>query len=607
MMSLDPAQHQAAHDTDGPVLIYAGAGAGKTRVIAARVAILLDKGVPPDEILCITFTNKAAEEMRHRISQCTNKDISGIWIGTFHATCSRILREYGIESFTIYNGTDSLSALRRVMSSIKNGEYTLGEIQKLISDYKNSLLSGGFIDRLRVRRGNKSVSEFARIFSGYQEELERNNAFDFDDLLMKTVLMLKDSESIRDSVSSRFRYILIDEYQDTAEIESIFVNLLITRHGNICVVGDPKQAIYGFRGSDHRIIASFPQDYMACRTHILDTNYRSARQIVRASQMVIQGGGEKAAYMTTASRREDGILKITHYRNDAEESDAMVQEMKHLNKGGIPFSSIAVLCRTNNLAQSVMSILKEYGIPYQRVEGSDLLSNHGNRCVVSFLGLVMNPQDNCAAEYILKTLGHGVGKGTIDKLRDGGILATCGSANKPAGISEPAWATLCGFHNTVIHITLMAHLGRAIHEIIDYILHEPSLKMMVHDKLEELKVLSARHAGSATDMLPGFLEDVVLADSSGIAANIQNRVRVMTIHQAKGLEFPVVFMPGVEEGLLPHINASSYSELEEERRLCYVAMTRAINRLYMSSVSSRHVNGSCWKTEPSRFLKGLNS
>ena len=604
-LSLDPAQRKAAYDINGPVLIYAGAGAGKTRVIAARVAILLDKGVPPDEILCITFTNKAAEEMKQRISRYACRDVSEMWIGTFHAICSKILRKYGGDSnFTIYDGADSLSAVRRAMGTayIDLREYPPGDILREISCYKRSILSDEFLDNLKSRHGDRSVELFNKAFDGYRKELEKSKALDFDDLLLRTILILRESQSVLDSVSGGFKYVLIDEYHDTAEIESVLVNLLTIKHGNLCVVADPKQSIYRFRGSDCRIATRFPQDHKGTSIYILDINYRSVRQIVSASEKVIQGGTEKMPYMTTANRKENGIVSILHYRNDTEEAYTIASEMKRLHNKKIRYSSMAVLCRTNSLAQSIVSALMQNGIPHQILNDNGFFSQREIRYVINYLRLIMNPKDDNAVEYILKMNGHGIGSRTINKLRGDGILITCGRSSKPCGISTSAWAALHEFHNTVIHITLMAHLGRPISEIIDHIIHETAWKEMESQNLEDLKTLSSRHTSPAIDTIPGFLEMIALTDSSGISETIQDKVRVMTIHQSKGLEFPVVFMLGVEEGLLPHIRSSCVAEIEEERRLCYVGMTRAVDRLYMSCVDIRHNR----QAEPSRFLKEID-
>ncbi|MHB1455315.1 MAG: ATP-dependent helicase [Armatimonadota bacterium] len=606
MLSLDPAQHKAAHDTDGPVLIYAGAGAGKTRVIAARVAILLDKGVSPDEILCITFTNKAAEEMKQRISQCTDRDVSGIWIGTFHAICARLLHKYCGGAFAIYDSSDSFATIKRVLNDqyIDLGEHPPGELLREISCYKRSILSDEFLKDLKSRHTSRWVEIFDNAFSGYQEELEKNNALDFDDLLMKTILMLK--ESALDSISGRFRYVLVDEYHDTAEIESVLVNLLTTRHGNLCVVADPKQSIYRFRGSDHRIAARFPQDHKGTISHILDTNYRSARQIVSASERVIQGGAERMPYMTTANRREDGIVSVSHYKSDTEEFAVLAQETQRLHNTGMAYSSMAVLCRTNDLAQSVGNAMAEHQIPYQRINDSGFFARREIKCIVSYLRLVVNPKDDYAAEYILKTIGHRIGSRTIDVLRADGILAACESSGKPIGITASAWSTMQEFNCAVIHITIMADLGRPLWEIIEYLIRETPLKAMAAQSMDDLKILSTRHTGPANEALPGFLEKISLADTSGMTESTQDKVRVMTIHQSKGLEFPVVFMPGVEEGLLPHIRSSYGAPLEEERRLCYVGMSRAVDRLHMSCATMRHMYGVSRQTEPSRFLKALD-
>ncbi|MHB1455613.1 MAG: ATP-dependent helicase [Armatimonadota bacterium] len=609
LLSLDPAQRKAAHDINGPVLIYAGAGAGKTRVIAARVAILLGNGVPPDEILCITFTNKAAEEMKQRISQYACRDVSEMWIGTFHAICARILRKYNEDSnFTIYDTTDTLSAVRRVMGAayINPRDYPPGELLREISCYKRALLSDGFLDNLRSRCGDRWPEIFSKVFLEYQEELERCKVLDFDDLLMNTVLMLRGSQSVLDSVSGRFRYVLIDEYHDTAEIESLLINLLTIKHGNLCVVADPKQSIYRFRGSDHRIAARFPEDYAGTSIHILSSNYRNARHIIKASEILIQSGVEPTLYMTTPKRRESGLFNITNYRSDTEESDSMAREIKRLHNTGITFASIAVLCRTNRLAQQIESSLIRNGIPCQRSNSSEFYARKDVRCVLAYLRLIINPQDRSSAEYVLKNLWQGIGNRTLSKLRAIVTDGVYGSSSKPANISIPAWTGIQQFHGTLIHVTLMADLGKPISEIISYIMRETPLREMANQSLEDLMILSTRDTSPSKDALPGFLEKIALTDSSEMTADIQDKIRIMTIHQAKGLEFPVVFMPGVEEGLIPHMMSSCEAEIEEERRLCYVGMTRAVNRLYMSSAGMRQVSGVSRKVNPSRFLKELD-
>ena len=555
---LDARQEAAASDIDGSVIIHAGPGSGKTLVIAARVARLLEMGVPQHEILCFTFTNKAADEMRSRIELYSGQALNEMWVGTFHSICCRILREYGhyggIADFSICSEKDS----RRMMETAirQNAPYlkphSIAEIRAEISRFKRGLCSvDDWHAALDERNDEFHANRVRGAYLAYQSELRKKNLLDFDDLVLNTITLFRDHPHVQYSVSSKFEYVCADEYQDTSDIESEVVRALSSVHGNVCVVGDINQSIFSFRGANFHVMTDFEKTYKEAVTHVLDTNHRCARRLVEAAQRLISHSRGRPACQSKAHRSEEGFLCCRRYASDQEEAQDMAGEVQRLVRSGLHHSEIAVLFRLNWVSHTLKEVLTRSGVPFC-VAGSDLATD----TVVSYLRLVADPNESLAANQV---------RDALPNLRG---LVNCG-------------------------ISLVGLLGAVVDHVAD-----PENDNW--DSLHRLWALATQYDGPAHKMLPGFLERLSLLGDEITGAH---GVQLMTIHKCKGLEFRAVFLIGMEEGVLPCRQAVGDDEsIEEERRLCYVAMTRAIDRLYMCSSERRRQNRRGRILEESRFL-----
>ena len=562
--TLDPIQQSAVSDIDGPVIIHAGPGSGKTMVIAARVARLLEIGIPQHKILCFTFTNKAADEMRSRIELYSHQALDVMWVGTFHSICCRILREYGhyagIADFSICSEKDS----RRLMeTAIKwNAPYlkphSIAEMRAEISRFKRGLCSlVDWHDALTQQSDEFYADRVREAYLAYQGELRKKNLLDFDDLVLNTVRLFRRHYDVQESVSSKFLYVCADEYQDTSDIESEVVRALSSVHGNVCVVGDINQSIFSFRGANFRVMMDFQETYKEAVTHVLDTNHRCARRLVEAAQRLIRHSRGRSTYQSKAHRSEEGFLCYTRYADDQEEAQDITREIQQLVRSGLDYSEIAVLFRLNWVSHTLKEVLTRYGVPFC-VAGEDSISD----AVVSHLQLIADPEDLLATQRVPATTQV---RDTLPNLR---AMVTCG-------------ISLVGLLHAVVD-----HVADSEHDN--------------YDSLHRLWAFAAEYDGPAHRMLPDFLERLSLL---GNEITGSHGVQLMTIHKSKGLEFPAVFLIGMEEGVLPcHHSIDDDESLEEERRLCYVAMTRAIDRLYVCS-SRRRCHGRRTRIlEESRFL-----
>lgn len=621
--TLDECQREAVVNTDGPILIWAGAGSGKTRVIASRVAHLIDTGVYPDELLCFTFTNKAAREMSSRIEDYSGVDTSGMWIGTFHSICARILRIHGTRvlvppNFTIYDDAQSKALVKSVMQRLGYDpkHHTPEEIKDGISKFKREMTR---LDKWLAGmkyRGAEYIKEWLEVTREYQSELSRCASLDFDDIILKTVTLLKESPDILKSLSGRFRYVHVDEYQDSSALDAELADLLSSVNGNLCVVGDVNQSIYGFRGSNHKIILGFPDKHRGTHVYTLDTNYRSCRGIVNTASDLIRNNERRPDYLCKAKSQNIGIATYMHYNGDRDEAAGIARKLEQLVKTyGMMYSDIAVLCRARSLFSSIESALVDRMIPYEKSVGIDFYSKIEIRLAVSFLRLIENIRDNMSAEYVLGKIAHGVGGATVAKVSSSarangiGLLEACKLA-RPKRVPGQAWNGLQQICSALATLNVKVEKGASITDLLDYITdtfltdfckrNEPSQIRL--DNLAALREVTLGYPGPAKETLQGFLEENALATEE--TKGNEDKVQLMTIHASKGLEFPVVFVPGLEEGILPHARSQTEEDgLEEERRLTYVAITRAINELHLSTAGRRCINGKLVFAQPSRFIE----
>ncbi len=568
--NLDAAQQAAVKDLIGPVLIQASAGSGKTAVIAARVARLLEQGVPQNRILCITFTNKAADEMRSRIESYSSVPTDGMWIGTFHSICASLLKLHGNAigldpGFSICSDKEARSLLREIIRQGNLGPKVIPRrVQAEISRAKHRGAAGD--DHATKDSDNDAgITVFTPLLhQAYQTELRQRGALDFDDLIVQAARLLAD-DNARQSIASQFEYALVDEFQDTTPVEAEIVKALASVHGNVCAVGDVKQSIYGFRMADYRLMKRFADAVPDCRIHNLNTNYRSARRIIAASERLIAQSKVTPCNGTRAHRSDAGIVRIGRYESDDEESAAVAVEIERLTVSGISgYAGIAVLFRQHWVGETLKQALKTASLPFHVVNSE---ADQTYDIILECLRLIARAETDCgetsASDWVL---AH---REVISSLR--GMVA-------------------CGLS-----------LSNLIRQIVDHVCgsdwdsHPP--------QLSSLWEAANQHEGPAEAML-GY----VFAQLDSQSTRPTDAVQLMTIHQSKGLEFPVVFLIGLEEGVLPCWQSlDDENALEEERRLCYVAMTRAMDRLYLSSCRQRRVNGRGRPFYESRFLHSPES
>lgn len=638
--SLNPQQKEAVLTTEGPVLILAGAGSGKTRVITVRIAYLIsEKGVAPHNILAVTFTNKAAGEMRARV----NKLLAGQGlrsaplISTFHSLCVRILRqdiealdEGYTKSFTIYDTDDSLKVIKACVKDIGMDDKTLPPRQVLnaISSTKNR---GEDVEMYasRVEYTDEKRAAIVRVFKMYEERLARANALDFDDLMIKTVRLLKSSREVRDKYNERFKYILIDEYQDTNALQFALVNYLTEKQQNICVVGDDAQSIYGFRQADIRNILEFEQHFLDAKTILLEQNYRSTQTILDAAHAIIENNvRQKKKKLWTSNPGGDRILYFQAYNGDEEARfvAAKIEDHRRRNRE----DKVAILYRTNAQSRVFEEALRRARIDYNIVGGFSFYERAEVKDVIAYLKLALNPFDDIALLRVINTPARGLGKTSLDELvlrskeRRVSIweticLVTDRMNGETISITPRALESLRNFKYVLERLQLKAgdaaKSDKPVSEVVIAAIEDTGYANALRtensdesaarlENLEELVNAAAeydRDEGSIRD----FIDHAALtSDTDKLDSNAA--VTMMTVHSAKGLEFPVIFLVGLEDGIFPHSRSvNDPNELEEERRLAYVAITRAEKQLYISHSMRRRVYGEEMAAEPSQFLNEM--
>lgn len=624
---LNPKQREAAETVSGPLLILAGAGSGKTRVITYRVANLIRLGVRPFNILAITFTNKAAKEMKARIDSLVGAG-SGVFVSTFHSLCVRILRreisQIGFDtSFTIYDADDSERLIKLIVKEQKINDklFPIKTLMHAISQLKDELMSPAVFEQQSL--GDYRQSIIARVYTQYQKKLKENNALDFDDLILKTVELFLLRVDTRNNYHERFRYILVDEYQDTNTAQYTLVRLLSQKYGNICVVGDDDQSIYGWRGANIQNILNFEDDFPNAKVVKLEQNYRSTQTILSAANAVIS---HNIARTNKRLWTEIGIgVPITAWQgnNEIEEGEYIADTIKQIVNAGGRYSDCAILYRTNSQSRAIEDCLVRRSLPYRIYGGVRFYERKEIKDILAYLRAIYNPFDSVSLLRIINTPRRGIGEVTIEKFvayanaNDISLFESLKEAKSILGETKSQ-----RINDFVLLLTklrsLMSELP--VTELIKSLLDETNYTMSLlaeggeesKNRIENIGEFVAKatefEKNTETPLLSTFLEEVSLVADIDAFEEGADTVSLMTLHSSKGLEFPNVFISGFEEGLFPSFRAQTsgdIKDLEEERRLCYVGITRAKTELYLTMAVERNRNGQTVYNIPSSFLKEI--
>lgn len=648
--TLNGPQREAVLCTEGPLLVLAGAGSGKTRVLTHRIAHLVeDLNVAPWQIMAITFTNKAAAEMRERLQSLIGGGARGMWVSTFHSMCVRILRT-GCErvgfakGFTIYDDSDSKRLVEQIMDelNIDKKRYPIPALRNRISQAKNDLqVAEVFAEKTSDQVGQVA----ARVYTRLQERLRQLNAFDFDDLLLYTWLLLKNHPDVLAAYQNRFRYLMVDEYQDTNHAQYVLTQLLAAAHKNIMVVGDDDQSIYSWRGADLRNILDFEKDYPEARVVKLEENYRSMGNILAAANAVIANNLTRKPKKLFTSKPAGDKISVYSATDERDEGRWIASEIEHQHGEGMSYNQIAVFYRTNAQSRMLEDMLMRAGVPYRLIGGTRFFDRAEIRDVMAYLNLVVNPANDVAAHRVINVPKRGIGKTTVEHID---------YVARETGITFLQAAELCIADDQIRSATrkAIAEFVALIHEAQGYAGDLRKVVEAIVDKAGLIRVLEAENSDDAAgrieniqelfgvvdeyaqthddadalfepptaedapeaddeppvrtfqaNSLPDFVEWVTLRTDMDTVAEDGEAITMMTIHAAKGLEFDCVFVAGMEESLFPHGNSSQDSQgLEEERRLAYVAITRARKKLYLTNAFTRQIFGQSSANPPSRFI-----
>ncbi len=627
---LNPAQREAVCHTEGPLLILAGAGSGKTRVLVYRIAYLLSRGVPPENLLAVTFTNKAAQEMRERVGGLVGSLAQAIWISTFHSACARILRQEGTVlglagNFVVFDAQDQLIVVKECLRDLNLSEKNFNPqaIRAALSSAKNKLIAPEEYEQTAADFWAQTV---ARVYPVYQKKLRANAAVDFDDLIMLTVQLFREHPAVLEKYQKRFRYIMIDEYQDTNHAQYVLVKQLAAAHRNICVVGDDDQSIYSFRSADIRNILDFERDYPEVKIIKLEQNYRSTRKILQAANEVVKNNHYRKAKTLWTENEEGTPVTIMKAADERDEAVQVIEEIENLvRREGYSYGDCALLYRINAQSRSFEEVLGRKGVPYKVVGGLRFYDRREIRDILAYLRLLYNPQDRVSLRRAINTPRRGIGESTVERFiafldeNNYSLLEGLARRKEIPGLTGRAVNALAGFDRLFRHLyayrdtIAVSRLTKMILEETGY-LRELQAEKTVEaqsrlENLDEFLALTAEFEMNSDDKsLGAFLEKVALVTEVDNYDQEMNGVTLMTVHSAKGLEFPVVFMVGMEEGIFPHSRSlMEPAEVEEERRLCYVGMTRAQKRLYMSYAVTRTIYGGRQMVHPSRFLDEISS
>ena len=639
--SLNPVQREAVAATEGPVLVVAGAGSGKTRVLTYRIAHLIrDLGVPPHTILAITFTNKAANEMKERVERLVGGAVRAMWVSTFHSACARILRREAPRlgyrsSFSIYDDADALRLATMCVRDLDMDpkRFPPRNIRAAISDAKNELIDYESFAQQGTGYFHEQVADVYRL---YQQRLLEASAMDFDDLLMITVELLGAFPDVLDHYQRRFQYVLVDEYQDTNRAQYTLVKQLTAQHRNLCVVGDSDQSIYKFRGADIRNILDFESDYPDARVVVLGQNYRSTEVILEAANSVIANNDERKPKHLWTDRGRGELLSRYEAEDERDEAAFVAEQINALEDEGRSAADIAVFYRTNAQSRVLEEVFVRYGIPYAVVGGVKFYERREVKDVLAYLRVLVNPDDQVALKRVINVPKRGLGStslGHLDRFAQGlGVSFHDGlmQVDDEPNLSARARKQVKEFLALIDVLRAKAEGGpkdavEAVLESTGYL-----AELQVEQTIEALgRVENVRELGTvaeeyeigaegsiigdeAWDDLDGLRRLELFLESISLVADIDEledgsaTVTLMTLHNAKGLEFPIIFMIGLDDGVFPHVRSlGDPSELEEERRLCYVGITRAQDRLFMTNAWSRMLWGGTNYNPPSRFLSEI--
>jgi DNA helicase-2/ATP-dependent DNA helicase PcrA len=622
---LTPAQREAVIHFEGPLLILAAAGSGKTRVITRRVAYLLQQGVRPGNVLAITFTNKAAGEMRQRVEALVPG--TRVWISTFHSMGARLLRQYGERlgldrNFTIYDQTDRARLVKVALedAGIDNARFTPETIAAAISKAKNQLLGP---ERYAERAHDFYTQTVARVYPAYEKRLRDANALDFDDLLYWPALALKHDPELRAELDARFRFVLIDEYQDTNQAQYAIARGLSVDQPNLCVVGDPDQSIYKFRGSDIRNILDFERDFPNARVLTLSKNYRSTKAILHAADTLIGHNKQRKPKDLVTDNPPGEPVTVLTFETGLDEAEGIAKRIREaVEKGGRHYRDFAVFLRINALTRGLETAFVKQRVPFQIVKGLAFFERKENRDVLAYLRLLLNPRDDLSFLRIVNEPARGIGKTSLEHLRayaEPRELSLLGAAAEVSRITAIKGKAAAGLRDFVLMMRELEKFKDAQpDEVIRQVLELSGYRRMLQDSrddedqerlanIEELITAARQFAAEDSSRTIGdFLENITLASDVDSWDERQDSVSVMTLHAAKGLEFPVVFVIATEQGLLPHERSlGREEEVEEERRLAFVGMTRAKEELYLSHARLREFRGQTLYAVPSMFLDEL--
>ncbi|MEN8615082.1 UvrD-helicase domain-containing protein [Dehalogenimonas sp. THU2] len=632
LSGLNPAQRKAAEAIDGPVLILAGPGSGKTRVITYRIAYLVQVvGINPHHILAVTFTNKAAREMKERLEKLTPGSVKNMTMGTFHAICAGILRRdgeaIGIErEFVIFDADDQEKLLKQaaIETDIDPKKFPLKKIAGAISQAKSQMITP---EKLREQGKDYFDEIVSRMYERYEKMLRQNNAVDFDDLLLKTVFLFKRQPQILKRYQERYVHIMVDEFQDTNLVQYELVKLLAAHHRNIAVVGDPDQSIYSWRAADLRNVFNFERDFPDAQIHYLEQNYRSTAKILEAASSIIADNrARKDIKLWTENEPGEPVCIIEAY-NEQEEAQMVVRESERLTATGkYRLADLAILYRTNAQSRALEEAFIRYGVPYKLVAGTRFYERREVKDLIAYFRLIHNPADSVSLMRIINVPPRGLGERSIVEMqawaREKDISfyealdLAASSAEKPP-LNSRALASFDLFFSTIRSLIETSKTA-SLMELFDLVLEKSGYQLYMkaqpdgEERLENIAELRTV-AEQFNDLPPGealspFLESVSLVSDVDNLDETEGGVTLITLHQAKGLEFPVVFIVGLEEGVLPHFRSlDDPTQMEEERRLCYVGVTRAKRRLYLLRAFRRSLMGGSMTNPPSRFLDAIPS
>ena len=626
--ALNDVQNAAVIHTDGPVLIFAGAGSGKTRVLTHRIAYLLsEKGVPPDRILAVTFTNKAAGEMKTRLERMVGNDARDLWVGTFHSMCVRILRRDGSKagvspSFAIIDDADQRQVIKEILEDLDYDERQIapGACLHEISKAKNALL---WPEQYHEKQTSFLGERYGNVYAEYQRRLAESNSLDFDDLIVRTIDLLETDKVTREKYQKKFQYVLVDEYQDVNLAQYRLVALLAAKHKNITVVGDDDQSIYSWRGSDHRMILRFEEDFKGAKVFKLEQNYRSTQRILDAANALVSNNKSREPKKLFTTRAEGEAITVYPAATERDEARYVVEKVKALVREGAAYRDFLVLYRTNAQSRVFEEALLAEGIPYRVVGGVGFYARTEIKDIIAYLRYVLNGSDAIAFKRIVNVPRRGIGQQTLgalvqsataakmsvgDAIFDSDILRS--AVPKKLKELERFAELIANFREKAksygvsdLLVTVMEESGY-VRELQAEETHESRARL---ENLQELVGVAREYeANDPEATLAGFLANIALISDLDSLEPDSSYVTLMTLHGAKGLEFSHVFLTGLEEGVFPHNRAlTDMPELEEERRLAYVGVTRAMDKLFLSYAARRALFGNTYAYPKSRFIEEM--